>query len=301
MSRCIAFHSYKGGTGKTTLAANFAASLVKKGNVVFLIDVDVYAPSLDTYFNTVPKKWMNDYLQGNASINDIYVDLTDKLQVDTGGKLCVCFSSGNKEDIYSLDPGISKQEKTQLQYLRNFIALREELITKKNADYVILDTSPGIRYWSINSLAISDLVLLTLKMGDLDVEGTQRMVKNIYESFTKFGTNCVLLFNRVAGYCTVPNSHDNNDLTTDNTHNNRIQSNNNNHDVILDFSNSSDDNNGDDDIFQTLSTSTKMDVISKIPCYCDIQFSKKEFLTSLQYPNHPFSKRLNNLIEKLES
>ena len=300
MSRCIAFHSYKGGTGKTTLAANFAASLVKKGNIVFLIDVDVYAPSLDTYFNTVPKKWMNDYLQGNASINDIYVDLTDKLQIDNGGKLCVCFSSGNKEDIYSLDPGISKQEKTQLQYLRNFIALREELIIKKNADYVILDTSPGIRYWSINSLAISDLVLLTLKMGDLDVEGTQRMVKNIYESFTKFGTNCVLLFNRVDGYCTVPNSHDNNDPTFDNTHNNRIQNNSNNHDVILDFSNTS-DNNNDDDIFQTLSTITKMDVVSKIPCYCDIQFSKKEFLTSLQYPNHPFSKRLNNLITKLES
>lgn len=40
------------------------------------------------------------------------------------------------------------------------------------ADYIIVDTSPGIRFWSINSLAIADTLLLTLKMSDLDIDGT---------------------------------------------------------------------------------------------------------------------------------
>jgi chromosome partitioning protein len=40
---------------------------------------------------------------------------------------------------------------------------------------------------------------------------------------------------------------------------------------------------------------TKMDMISAIPCYCDIQFKRKEFLTVLQYPDHPFAKKLENI------
>jgi hypothetical protein len=44
-----------------------------------------------------------------------------------------------------------------------------------------------------------------------------------------------------------------------------------------------------------LSDQTKMDMISAIPCYCDIQFQRKEFLTVLQYPDHPFAKQLEQL------
>ncbi|MCL5949444.1 MAG: P-loop NTPase [Candidatus Bathyarchaeota archaeon] len=47
----IAFHSYKGGTGKTTLISNVAA---KEGFNVGLLDFDVYAPSLVAYFRKRP-------------------------------------------------------------------------------------------------------------------------------------------------------------------------------------------------------------------------------------------------------
>jgi hypothetical protein len=48
-----------------------------------------------------------------------------------------------------------------------------------------------------------------------------------------------------------------------------------------------------------LSKETKMDVISAIPCYCDIQFSRKEFLTALRYPTHPFTKQLEMLVNAM--
>ncbi|MGH9926434.1 MAG: hypothetical protein ACRD5B_13770, partial [Nitrososphaeraceae archaeon] len=44
-----------------------------------------------------------------------------------------------------------------------------------------------------------------------------------------------------------------------------------------------------------LSDQTRMEMISAIPCYCDIQFKRKEFLTVLQFPDHPFAKQLEHL------
>ena len=48
-SKCLAFHSYKGGTGKSTISFNLSAQMVKRGLKVLLLDLDVYAPSLQTY------------------------------------------------------------------------------------------------------------------------------------------------------------------------------------------------------------------------------------------------------------
>ena len=40
-----------------------------------------------------------------------------------------------------------------------------------------------------------------------------------------------------------------------------------------------------------LASDIRMDIISSIACYCDIQFSNKEYLTVLKYPDHPFAKQ----------
>jgi nitrogenase subunit NifH len=55
------------------------------------------------------------------------------------------------------------------------------------------------------------------------------------------------------------------------------------------------------DIINMLSKEIKMDVISSIPCYCDIQFNKREYLTVLEYPHHPFAHKINSLIENLKA
>src|SRR5919199_5899986 len=224
MASCIAFHSYKGGTGKTTIAANLAALLAKKGYRVFLLDLDVYAPSLHSYFDKDPKRWINDFLNGTAEVGDIIVDVTPVIEEMShanaynkgeneriNGKLWVGFSSPKKEEIYRLEGGSGKQESSKIQLLRRFILLREQLISLHDADYIIIDTSPGIRYWSINALAVADTLFLTLKMGDLDIDGTRKMAEEIYGSFTKFGAKSYLVMNRVAGYCVpfdiIPDTH----------------------------------------------------------------------------------------------
>ena len=298
MSRCIAFHSYKGGTGKTTIACNLAAMLSLKGYNVSLLDLDVYAPSIHAYFDHSPNKWINDLLFENSELNEIMVDMTStvtKYASDKSkkiGRLLVGFSNPQKEEIYKLEGSI-KTANANIHLLRRFVQLREDLISDYESDYVILDTSPGIRYWSINSLAIADVLFLTLKFGDLDIEGTIKMANDIYGSFTKFGSKSFLLLNLVSGYC-IPRTHNLSSKSKDNS----ISKNGGG--VMLSEGTpmkiQSFENELGSDTF--LSDQTKMDLISAIPCYCDIQFQKKEFLTVLQHPDHPFAKQLEELATK---
>jgi chromosome partitioning protein len=301
MSQCIAFHSYKGGTGKTTIACNLAAMLSFKGYNVSLLDLDVYAPSLHAYFGHNPDKWINDLLFENSDLNSIMVDMTPAVSKYAAsgstkklGKLLVGFSNPQKEEIYKLEGSI-KTANANIQLLRRFVQLREDLISDYESDYIILDTSPGIRYWSINSLAVADILFLTLKYGDLDIEGTIKMAKDIYGSFTKFGSKSYLLLNRVAGYC-IPRSLALASQPAKNNNNNHYDNNDNNLTHVQEESPIELRALGNELPSNTfLSDQTKMEMISAIPCYCDIQFKKKEFLTVLEYPDHPFAKQLENL------
>jgi chromosome partitioning protein len=281
VAKCIAFHSYKGGTGKTTIASNCAALLAKRGFKVALLDLDVYAPSLLGYFKREPKKWLNDYLLGDAEADEVMTSVTESIgeygkrydqSSEIKGQLWIGFCNVKKEEVYKIEAGTSDSSKSQL---RRFILLREILNRDYNLDYILIDTSPGIRYWSINALAVADTLFLTLKMGDIDVEGTKRLASEIYGSLTKYGTRSFLLFNRVAGYC-LPNHAENKEHAA------------------------STDDYETDNAEDTLSKETKMDVISAIPCYCDIQFSRKEFLTALRYPSHPFTAQLETLVNAME-
>lgn len=314
MANCIAFHSYKGGTGKTTIGANFAALLAKKGYRVFLLDLDVYAPSLQTYFNEKkPKKWINDFLFGNAEVDEILMDLTPTLdnygnsnfssssssssKDKPNGRLMAGFSNSKREEIYKLESG-GKQENSKMQLLRKFILLREQLLSSHDADYIIIDTSPGIRYWSINALAVADVLFLTLKMDELDIEGTKTIAQEIYSSFTRHGTKSYLLLNRVAGYCTPHGmSLKNESMEEAAASRNSVTNIQNVGSSTIQMPKEQDQS----DIINMLSKELKMDVISSIPCYCDIQFNKREYLTVLEYPHHPFAEKINGLIENLKA
>jgi chromosome partitioning protein len=308
MTRCIAFHSYKGGTGKTTIASNFAVLLAKKGYRVFLLDLDVYAPSLQAYFEREPPKWINDFLWNNAKVEEVLVDLTSATLSNNNithnsGKLYVGFCNPKKEEIYRLD-GAGKQDSSKIQLLRRFVLLREQIISNYDADYILIDTSPGIRYWSINALAVADTLFLTLKMDNLDIDGTRKMASDIYSSFSKFGAKSYLVLNRVAGYCTPPaqiaagttvslatqssmdTSHDR--ITTSGSANRSYEK-----AITIQQQYES-----DDEVSNILSRDVGMEIICSIPCYCDIQFSRREFLTVLKHPNHPFAQRIEKLAEE---
>ncbi len=263
-SRTIALHSYKGGTGKTTLIANLAASYAASGMKVCLMDFDLYAPSLTTYFRKTPNLFLNDLLKGEAELSDILVDLSSELKLK--GKLLLGFSSPKKEDINEIE--IKHETKWQLSALRRFLSAKNELFEKFKIDYLFLDTSPGIRYWSINTLAAADTLFLLMKMSDMDIEGTKKMIKEIYDSLVKFGSKYYIVLNKVQG--ASPNDE------------REWQEN--------------------EETWKTeLEAQFGARVVASIPCFCDIQFSRHEFLFAINQPDHPFSKKLSELAERIKT
>lgn len=289
MKQVITFHSYKGGTGKTTLAANLAALLAKNGNNVCIVDIDVYAPSLHAYFgDPVPNKikyTINDYIVGACGVDDLLVEVTPLVQLSEKGslpgKIIGCFSSPKREDILKIE-GV-KEDKNRMSMLKRFINFREELIEKNDIDYIIMDSSPGIRFWAINALALSDIVFLTLKMGDMDIGGTKMIANEILAQFKEQGnTKYYLLLNRIAGYC-IPYSQ-----LGEEKHETHSDT---NYCTLTPVA---------DDFVKKLNSETGIDVMTSIPCYCDIQFAQKEFLTVLGYPDHPFSQQIHHLKKLIE-
>ncbi len=290
VAKVIAFHSYKGGTGKTTLAVNLSAHLVSRGYNVLLIDMDVYAPSLYVYFNIQPKKWINDYLNDKIPFSDSIYDFSHVLkefhlntQINGSvGSFHTIFSNPSKQEITDLD-SVMRKDSSKSQMLKKMLFLKETGITETDYDYIILDTSPGIRYWSINSLAISDTIFLSLKMDNIDIEGTKHLAMDVYGSFTSYGTISYLLLNRVAGYCEPPEIPDSGSTIYD--------ENSPSFDSLVLEQNQT---------IKNLERLIKMDVISMIPCYCDMQFERQEYLTALKNPNHPFSKKIDELSKRIE-
>jgi chromosome partitioning protein len=311
MTRCIAFHSYKGGTGKTTLACNTAALLASKGYKVCLLDLDIYAPSFQSYFEREPIVGINDFLNTNVEVDKAMIDYTSAVENQTDkirpsdrpysfpsrtekeqvmrkkGKLWIGFSNIQKKGIFELENADSG---TKRDTIRRFIYLRERLISDYHADYIIIDTSPGIRFWSINSLAIADILLLTLKMGSLDVDGTRLAVNEIYKSFARFGSKAYLLYNLIAGYC-VPA-----EATTPAEEAQIITSSAVSQDQENILNKLKGKTSREADFAQKLSSELGIPPIISIPCYCDIQFSRKEYFTVLNYPQHPFTKQIEELV-----
>lgn len=313
MTRCIAFHSYKGGTGKTTLACNSAALLARKGYKVCLLDLDIYAPSFQSYFEREPIVGINDFLNSNVEVDKAMIDYTsavenqkdniratdssypyptrseDEKKLRKKGKLWIGFSNMQKKGVFELENADSA---TKRDIIRRFIYLRERLISDFHADYIIIDTSPGMRFWSINSLAIADILLLTLKMGSLDVDGTRIAVNEIYKSFTKFGSKAYLLYNLIAGYC-VPAAVASRTEMVPTVESTSVPQ------EGMTLLNKLEQPLNEVDFVKRLSSDLGIPAILSIPCYCDIQFSRREFLTVLRYPEHPFTKQIEGLVTAL--
>lgn len=205
----ITLHSYKGGTGKTLLSVNLAATYAATGKKVALLDLDLRAPSLYYIFKSSTKHltndsqsepcrirkieavleddslrsaklWINDYLSNACKIEDVLEDHSHKCK--TGGKMFVGFANPATEAIRE---STAVDKKWEMRSLGRLLALRTSLLDVMNFDYVILDTSPGLQYSSINAIVSSDVVLVTTTLDKSNLAGTLRMINEFYSLFQK--------------------------------------------------------------------------------------------------------------------
>jgi septum site-determining protein MinD len=180
MGKAIALHSYKGGTGKTILSLNLAALYASMGRDVCLLDLDLRAPSLHAAFKTyTPNHWINDYLNGSCEIEEILIEPIKR----TGwGRLLVGLANPS---THAMREAVTRDRRGEMKALRRLLTLRSRLFKEIDIDYLVFDTSPGLQYSSINAIVCADVVLLITTTDPSDIEGTKRMISELYDLFEK--------------------------------------------------------------------------------------------------------------------
>ena len=72
-----------------------------------------------------------------------------------------------------------------MRALGRLLALRESMLKDMKFDYLIFDTSPGLQYSSINAIVAADFVVVATTGDRSDVDGTKRMLAELYNLFEK--------------------------------------------------------------------------------------------------------------------
>ena len=181
MGKIVAVHSYKGGTGKTLMSINLAATFAKHGKKVCLFDLDFRAPSLFAILKMENTEfWLNDYLNGKCGVNKVLVDLSNRL----GGKgnFYAALANPATEAIRDMS---AKDRKWEMRALGKLLSLRNTLLGEQKFDYLVFDTSPGLQYSSINAIVTADFVVVATTGDRSDVNGTRRMLRELYNLFEK--------------------------------------------------------------------------------------------------------------------
>ena len=181
----ILIHSYKGGTGKTTVAVNMA-SMLSHDSKILLIENDFMMPSFFDIFKREPDVYFNDYFNGDVKFDEI-------IEFEVRSNLDVVFTSKN------FDPNekvMSSDQEWFLTILQQMIADFQKL--EENYDYVIFDTPPGWHLIVVNLIALADKAILLLRPNSYEVNGTKLMLDILYKR-AKPMTNweIYLLFNQV--------------------------------------------------------------------------------------------------------
>lgn len=171
MTKIVSVHSFRGGTGKSNMTANLAATIACYGQRVGIVDTDIQSPGIHVIFGLDEEKMdrsLNDYLWGRCGIKDAAYDVSNTLKGEeetvVDGNLYLIPSS--------IKPGeISRvlREGYDVGRLNDGF---EDLIRYLNLDYLLIDTHPGLNEETLLSIAISDVLIVILRPDRQDFQGT---------------------------------------------------------------------------------------------------------------------------------
>lgn len=158
--------SFRGGAGKTMIAANLSYLLARRGSKVAVVDVDLQAPALHGVLNVGPKRILHsvsEFVKGQCELNEVPIDLSRDVGLENGGSLYFLPASTDTQTVTSIllegyDVGRLNE---------HLLRVAREL----DVDYMVLDTHMGINRETLLSLAICDTVLVVLRPDGLDHQG----------------------------------------------------------------------------------------------------------------------------------
>jgi len=166
MPQVVVVHSYRRGTGKTSLVVNMAVSLAVAGKRVGVIDAALQSPSVNVLFGLTESKtgyYLNDFLLGKCSIEQTIHDVTPSLGTTQKGQIVLVPANTKFGELDSMK-GLYNPER-----LAEGV---EDIINSHELDILLIDTSAGISDDSLFTLAISDTLVIILRPDQQDYQGT---------------------------------------------------------------------------------------------------------------------------------
>ena len=167
MSRIIAIHSFRGGTGKSNTTANIAALLAAEGRRIGVVDTDIQSPGIHVLFGVDQETLshsLNDYLWGRCSIEQAAHDVTSNLGASIEGRVFLIPSSIKPTDIARV-----MHEGYDVGLLNEGF---RDLIGDLALDALLIDTHPGLNEETLLSIAMSNALVIIMRPDQQDYEGT---------------------------------------------------------------------------------------------------------------------------------
>ncbi|MHA2603030.1 MAG: MinD/ParA family ATP-binding protein [Candidatus Thorarchaeota archaeon SMTZ1-83] len=168
-SKIVSIHSFRGGTGKSNIAANLATVAALDGKRVAVMDTDMASPGIHVIFGLGRermKRTLNDFLRGECDIADACIDLTTRKEFSSieSGNLLLIPSSMTAADITRI-----LREGYEVSDLKNGF---NEVVRDKDLDYLIIDTHPGLDRETLLSMATADNLFVVARIDEQDLLGT---------------------------------------------------------------------------------------------------------------------------------
>lgn len=171
MAKIVVVHSFRGGTGKSNITANLATAIACTGQRVAVIDTDIQSPGIHVLFGLEQenlKHTLNDYLWGNCAIEETVYDVSSDAVKQSNGSVFLLPSSSDAGDMTRV-----LREGYDVRLLKNGF---RNLIKTLNLDYIFVDTHPGLNEETLLAIAISNILVVILRLDRQDFQGTAVMV-----------------------------------------------------------------------------------------------------------------------------
>jgi len=167
MARIIAACNAKGGTGKTTVSANLAATLAHlHGKKVLCVDLDAQG-SFGISFGLDPRHLeLTTFNLLTAEAPDIRDYIVEIEQVP---------------NLYLIPNAISADLETRLESSHNRDSLLKMRLRqiRRDFDYIIIDTPPAMRTATMNALVAADEVIVVIDCGYYALYGLNDLMREI--------------------------------------------------------------------------------------------------------------------------
>lgn len=160
MTTIVAVHSWRGGTGKSTVVARLGVTLATRGLRVGMVDASLHAPGLHEVVSVDVSSFrlcLWDYLRGVCEIEDARHDLSS-LRLAPAGSLFLVPARTDVEAI-SLYAASGRYDAGLLH--EGFHRLNSVL----GLDVLLIDTHSGADHEALHAIASSDVDLLVTRAG----------------------------------------------------------------------------------------------------------------------------------------